>query len=81
VSDYQRAKAGSSVDVPNSEQTNYFPHTRYQLEDAAWKLVKGTVLFIAPSIGFMWSLSVGFFDSERHPPDFNSPWLWTPGLL
>jgi hypothetical protein len=32
------------------------------LEEAAWKLFQGTFLFVAPSIGFMWSLSVGFYE-------------------
>ena len=62
VSDYQRAMAGFSVDVPNSEHANYFPLKKTQLEEASWKLLQGTVLFVAPSIGFMWSLSVGFYE-------------------
>jgi hypothetical protein len=62
VSDYQRAMAGFSVDVPNSEHANYFPLKKTRLEEAAWKLLQGTVLFVAPLIGFMWSLSVGFYE-------------------
>ncbi len=62
VSDYQRAMAGFSVDVPNSEHANYFPLKKTQLEEATWKMVQGTVLFVGPTIGFMWSLSVGFYE-------------------
>ena len=54
--------AGFSVDVPNSEHANYFPLKKTQLEEASWKLLQGTVLFVGPTIGFMWSLSVGLYE-------------------